>query len=271
MPSNQRRRCVKFTKVNNLLSSLTTLIVLGDSGVGKSSLVRRMTNSDSLSTNTGIHKTTCREWRSWKVPCTGESAAVGYCRAREIRCCSTAELLLSSCRCRAGCIRRHNRQSFIGVLRWVLQLQTTEVLQRQTLTFPSYLLDTNATSQMQHDKLMKTKDAISQKSSQLFTFSSALPKMAPMFDAIASALANGTSALPNCATTIENTRIIQPCSSEQWSRHFFANFIDHRCPQSNFKTLSAKTRILQRRQAYIGARWFSSGLTMTLWTEAMGI
>ncbi|RAW35163.1 hypothetical protein PC110_g8520 [Phytophthora cactorum] len=58
MPSNPKKKMCKVYKV----------IVLGDSGVGKSSLVRRMTNSDSLSTNTGIHKTTCREWRSWKVP-----------------------------------------------------------------------------------------------------------------------------------------------------------------------------------------------------------
>ncbi|KAG3162023.1 hypothetical protein PC128_g20697 [Phytophthora cactorum] len=277
MPSNPKKKMCKVYKV----------IVLGDSGVGKSSLVRRMTNSDSLSTNTGIHK----DYLSRMAIVEGAPAPV------KVQLWDTAgQEKFGAARLPSSFFRHAdaalvvydvtNRQSFIGVLRWVLQLQTYRSAAAADSDFSIVLVGykcdvSNATRQVHENEGRDFAKIIA--ALHFFECSSKDgTNVQTCFSAIASALTNGTSwALPNVqlpSKTRALFRLAAPSSGLDISSLTSSITAAH---SPTLKALSAKPEFSSVGKPYIGALAVLLSMPMVLlwlddeallrWAEAMGI
>ncbi|ETI57604.1 hypothetical protein F442_00113 [Phytophthora nicotianae P10297] len=186
MPSNPKKKMCKICKV----------IVLGESGVGKSSLVRRMTNSDSI--NNVMHK----DYLSKIAVVEGAAAPV------KLQLWDTAGQEKFGAARLPSFFFRHadaalvvydvtNRQSFIGVLRWVLQIQTYRSTAATDSNFSVVLVGhkcdvSNATREVIEDEGRDFAKLIA--ASHFFECSSKDDtNVQACFDAIAAASANGSS------------------------------------------------------------------------------
>ncbi|KAF4027739.1 Ras family [Phytophthora infestans] len=251
MPSSPKKKKCESYKV----------IVLGDSGVGKSSLVRRMTNSGNL-TGTAIRK----DYLSKIALVEGASAPL------QVQLWDTAgQEKFGAARLPSSFFRLAdaalvvydvtNRQSFISLLQWVLQIQTYRSTEPADSNFSFVLIGhkcdlANATRQVSENVGRGFGNLIA--ASHFFECSSEDgTNLQECFDAIAVALSNGTPwtmsnvPLPRAMTleTRGSFRLAAPSSGVDVTSPI-SESASARSP--TLKALSANTELSIVGKPYIG-------------------
>ncbi|KAG7378560.1 Ras- protein Rab-37 [Phytophthora pseudosyringae] len=290
MPSNSKNKRCKVYKV----------IVLGDSGVGKSSLVRRMAGSDSLSVEDGVFK----DYLSKMATIEGAPAPL------KVQLWHTAgQEKFGAARLPSSFFRHADaalvvydvtdRQSFVGVLRWVLQIQAYRAAADSafSITLVGHKCDvSDSIRQVREDEGRKLVKLIA--ASHFFECSSKSgTNVQACFDAVATALASGSSwMLSSTSLTFVNVDLRQPADSAAQTRGRFrlaapSSGLDVSSPTPDsasiaarsptLRALSAKPRLPIVGTPYIGTLAVLLSMPMVLlwldddallqWAEAVGI